>query len=372
MAVYRIGKFYYYDFEFSGERFKASTKTKNLNAARQIEAAKKTELAKAGAGIVKQKPSPLLKEFVPRFIEAMKSHCSGKPRTAEFYRARAEVILTESGWAEMRLDRIDEEEISLYIRKRSKVKSRLNLLFAPASVNRELATLRRMLRLAHEWKLLNRVPRIRLLRGERIREFVLPKALEETYLAACPEQLASVAVLLLDTGMRLGEALSLSWRQVNLEPYSGAKLGSIAVLGEKSKNGRTRVIPLTPRAAALLRSLEPGKSGLVFERKDGEAMKGAHLGQQQARVRDLLKLPEFVLHSLRHTFGTRLGEYGADAFTIMRLMGHSTVTVSQRYVHPTPETMERAVERMAAGGAEIREVPRISPLVDSSESKSVQ
>ena len=43
---------------------------------------------------------------------------------------------------------------------------------------------------------------------------------------------------------------------------------------------------------------------------------------------------------------TRLGESGADAFTIMRIAGHSSVTVSQRYVHPTPEGMERAFERL--------------------------
>ena len=53
-----------------------------------------------------------------------------------------------------------------------------------------------------------------------------------------------------------------------------------------------------------------------------------------------------MLHSLRHTFGTRLGEAGVDAFTIMRLMGHSTVTVSQRYVHPSPETVELAFSRL--------------------------
>ena len=41
---------------------------------------------------------------------------------------------------------------------------------------------------------------------------------------------------------------------------------------------------------------------------------------------------------------TRLGEAGADAF--MRIAGHSSVTVSQRYVHPTPEGMERAFERL--------------------------
>ena len=53
-----------------------------------------------------------------------------------------------------------------------------------------------------------------------------------------------------------------------------------------------------------------------------------------------------MIHSLRHTMLTRLGEAGADAFTIMRIAGHSSVTVSQRYVHPTPEGMERAFERL--------------------------
>jgi hypothetical protein len=49
-------------------------------------------------------------------------------------------------------------------------------------------------------------------------------------------------------------------------------------------------------------------------------------------------------------FGTRLGETGADAFTIMKLMGHSTVVVSQRYVHPSPEGIERGMERLGAFG----------------------
>jgi hypothetical protein len=43
---------------------------------------------------------------------------------------------------------------------------------------------------------------------------------------------------------------------------------------------------------------------------------------------------------------TRLGEAGADAFTIMRIAGHGSVTVSQRSVHPTPAGMERAFERL--------------------------
>ena len=57
---------------------------------------------------------------------------------------------------------------------------------------------------------------------------------------------------------------------------------------------------------------------------------------------------DFVLHSLRHTALTRLGEAGADAFTIMKLAGHSSVTVSQRYVHPTGETVQLTFDRLEA------------------------
>ncbi len=43
---------------------------------------------------------------------------------------------------------------------------------------------------------------------------------------------------------------------------------------------------------------------------------------------------------------TRPGEAGADTFTIKRIAGHSSITVSERYVHPTPEGLERAFERL--------------------------
>jgi hypothetical protein len=45
---------------------------------------------------------------------------------------------------------------------------------------------------------------------------------------------------------------------------------------------------------------------------------------------------------------TRLGESGVDAFTIMRIAGHSTIVVSQRYIHPSSEIIENAVERLEA------------------------
>jgi len=70
---------------------------------------------------------------------------------------------------------------------------------------------------------------------------------------------------------------------------------------------------------------------------------------RNCEARAILKQPsDFVLHSPRHASGTRLGDAGADAFTTMRLMGHLTVKVSQRYMHPSPE----AVEELAFGRME--------------------
>ena len=50
----------------------------------------------------------------------------------------------------------------------------------------------------------------------------------------------------------------------------------------------------------------------------------------------------FRIYDLRHAFWTRLGESDADAYTIMKLMGHGSITISCRYVHPTPERLENA------------------------------
>jgi integrase len=74
-----------------------------------------------------------------------------------------------------------------------------------------------------------------------------------------------------------------------------------------------------------------------------------HLHQKARTIVGLGK--DFVIHSLRHTMLTRLGESGVDAFTIMRIAGHSSITVSQRYVHPSPEAVERAFERLQLSGA---------------------
>jgi integrase len=94
--------------------------------------------------------------------------------------------------------------------------------------------------------------------------------------------------------------------------------------------------------------LASGRPGLVFRNADGGPLYHTWLDQQHAEVRRLLGFSEeFVLHSLRHTLGTRLGASGADVRTIMDLMVHSSLAVAQRYIHPSTEATRLAIARMA-------------------------
>jgi len=57
-------------------------------------------------------------------------------------------------------------------------------------------------------------------------------------------------------------------------------------------------------------------------------------------------VPAFVLYSLRHTFLTRLGESGCDAWTLARIAGHSSISMSSRYVHPSDDAVLAAMSRL--------------------------
>jgi integrase len=138
-----------------------------------------------------------------------------------------------------------------------------------------------MLRLAHEWREIVRVPKIRLLSGERIRDFVLSRKQEGIYLAACPQPLHDIAVLMLETGLRIGEALNLEWSDVILEPIQGSRFGFLRVREGKSKNAR-RVVPLTDRASKVLTGrFDSQISSFVFANREGKAI-CLHLDQSPA------------------------------------------------------------------------------------------
>jgi len=344
MSIFKRGNTYWYHFLFNGEHIQKSTKQGNPRTARQIEAAHRTALAKGEVGIEERKAAPMFADVAKRFIAHVEARHENKPQTVAFYAAKLNRLLEYPPIAGARLDRIDEGVIEGYVVAR-------RATVGPATVNRELATLRRMLRLAHEWREIQRIPRIRLLTGERVRDFVLSRKQEEIYLAACAQPLADIALLVLEAGLRIGEALSLPWTDVVLDPLAGSRFGYIRIRDGKSKNAR-RILPLTDKANEMLRNRQQTACGeLVFANRDGRRYLVTSINHLHQKARAIVGLgKDFVIHSLRHTMLTRLGESGVDAFTIMKIAGHSSITVSQRYVHPSPEAVERAFERLQGSG----------------------
>jgi integrase len=353
MSLYKRGGVWWLDGWFEGKRYQVSTKHANKKKAKTFQDVFFANLADERAGIVKRKPAPLFSDFAKRFVEHFEVRHDNKPQTVVFYATKLSRLLEFPALALVRLDKVDESLIEQYvISRRASV--------GPATVNRELATLRRLLRLAHEWKELDRVPRVRLLSGERSRDFVLNRQAELLYLSCCAQPLHDLALLILETGLRIGEALSLEWADVSLQPLSGARFGYLRVRDGKSKNAR-RTIPLTDRAALMLHVRHSAAiSPLVFANREGQRYLVTSINHLHQKARTALKLPkDFVIHSLRHTMLTRLGESGVDAFTIMRIAGHSSITVSQRYVHPSPEAVERAFERLQLSGSDSRQESKV-------------
>jgi integrase len=73
--------------------------------------------------------------------------------------------------------------------------------------------------------------------------------------------------------------------------------------------------------------------------------------RREAAKNDEKAIRPFVLYSLRHTFLTRLGESGCDAWTLARIAGHSNVSMSSRYVHPSEDAVLTAMGKL--GGHKI-------------------
>ncbi len=132
------------------------------------EAAYRSALAKGEIGIGERKVVPAFTEFADQFRKSVETQCAAKPSTVEFYFSKLDRLLEFTPLAQARLEQIDEAMIASYVQHRRAVLHN-DKPISLASVNRELATLRKALRLAQEWRIINRVPRISMLPGERTR-----------------------------------------------------------------------------------------------------------------------------------------------------------------------------------------------------------
>jgi len=341
VGIYKRGEVYWYKFMWQGRSVRESTKQGNDKVARQMEAAHRTSLAKGEVGIRDKKTVPTLAEFIEKRFAPWAQSATCPKTWLDYYRPGLRVVGKYKPLASLRLNEITSERASDFAAWRQAQGLQVS------SVNSSLQVLRRMLHIAVEWGAIEKAPRIKLLPGERRREHVVGEDEEARYLAAASELLASIATVLADTGMRPDECHRLRWETVT---WINGRNGSLLVTHGKTAAAR-RVLPMTPRVRALLEArweaAQRPSEGWVWpaQTQNGHVDRSSLKKQHKKAVR-LSGVRPFVLYSLRHTFLTRLGASGCDAWTLARIAGHSSVAISARYVHPSEDTVLAAVERL--------------------------
>jgi integrase len=337
MSIYKRGQMYWYKFMWNGQVVRESTKQGNDKVARQMEAAHRTSLAKGEVGIRDKKPVPTLVEFCKDRIEPWASHRS----SWLWYRAGLRPLLKYKPLANTRLSDIGGEQVGDF------AAHRLGEGLQPGSINSSLRVLRRILRLAVEWGALETAPKVELLTGEGRRERVVTPDEEERYLAAAPSLLAAVATILADTGLRPDECHRLRWEDIT---WVNGRNGTLLVTRGKTPAAR-RALPMSPRVRSMLKARweatgKPSEGWLWPAPTKAGHIDHSTLKKQHKKTLNASGVRPFVLYSLRHTFLTRLGASGCDAWTLARVAGHSSVSVSSRYVHPSEDAVLAAMSRL--------------------------
>jgi integrase len=163
--------------------------------------------------------------------------------------------------------------------------------------------------------------------------YLMPDELQRL-ISNCQDHLRPIVILLAHTGMRKGEALGLTWNQVDFEK------GIITLMD--TKNNECRHVPMDETVKSTLRDINRNGEHVFPGLKPGKPLVWVELSFHNALEKSGIE--DFKIHDLRHTFASNLVMAGVDLMTIKELLGHKTLEMTLRYAHLAPDHKMRAVK----------------------------
>jgi len=239
---------------------------------------------------------------------------------------------------------------------------------APATVNIILATIRQVLNYGIDRGLIdsNPVSKVKKVKLDNRRMRFLTQDEAETLLTAIKAKSIEtyrITLFSLHMGLRAGEIFNLTWADINLEN------GTVFI--KDTKTGHNRHAYMTDKVRAEIESMARGQGkDLVFPAREYAKIKHmTTISKTFMRAVDDLKLNEgiedprqkIVFHSMRHTFASWLVQKGVSIYVVKELLGHRTLTMTERYSHVAGDHLRQAA---AVLDSESNVIPFPKPEVD--------
>ena len=325
-----------------GKRIRQSSGTENKEEAEALVARLKSEAFRETNFDIK--PKRTWQEVVVRYLSA-----KSRLRSAEDYRSICRKL--DPYLKALTLDKINGDVISHF------QESELKKGSSPATVNRALAQIRAILRMAqNDWQWVDKIPYIRLLRGEVERDRWLTKVEAKKLLSACPAHLIPIVQFALATGCRAGEILGLEWSRVDLARGTAWL--------DKTKNGTSRAVPLNTDAVKVLRGVKGQHERYCFTYK-GMPIRGEISNTAWKRAVEKAGIVDFRFHDLRHTWASWHRQQGTSTDVLKELGGWKSRVMVDRYAKFGSEHLTAAAARIESGHVVKRKVVKrkVSPRI---------
>ena len=352
LTLYRRGGVWWFEFVFNGQRIRESSKLRNKELARKVEAARRNAMALGAAG-VQHVPDPmLLARAAENYLLEREAHWSAKTREMH----GNSLAHLKPHFAKLLVQDVKPEHISHYQRLRRKEGA------SPKSVNLEVELLRLILKKHKRWAAI--ADEVMMLRtpkdvGRELSDDESHRLLTAIQ-ASVSRSLYPAFIVSMHTGLRNKELRLLRWRQVNLID------GSITVGKSKTEAGEGRWVPLSETALEALKSwrakfpnAQPehyvfpsesyglmGKEG-VFGGKVApyQTFPDRPIGSWKSAWKSAKKAAGVKCrwHDMRHTAVSRVAAGGATDGTLQDIFGWMSPEMIRRYSHIRIEAKRQAV-----------------------------
>lgn len=335
--IYRRGNVWWIDYSFRGERHRESSGSTKKKKAKALLRQRMEEMGQGGPMVDEEEVTfSDLRDVVETDYKV-----NGKK---SLDRVQLAFDHLEDHFKGTRAVDLTTDRVKRYIAARQDEGA------ANATINKELAALRRAYNLMKEAGRLSRAPHVPRLQTDNVRERFLTMGDVEAICEEITEPLEPVVRFAALTGWRKGEILDLRWRQVDFE----AGTVHLEVGSTKNREGRTFPFSALPPLAELLQrqreytdrvEKQTGKIVPHVFHRDGEPIKDMRTAWKGATKRAGCKGAWF--HDLRRTAVRNLERAGVPRSVATKLTGHKTESVYRRYAIADEAALEEGVSKLA-------------------------